>query len=144
MRLKNTGNFCVGQVPRTSHVAIRLKKHISDASVPRCHGLLQQAPPQVCSWLVLEGVLHVVCTRYLDTRTCFWTTLYVSPPFFSAGSSIPILEDCLLLLAAAVFYYYSYFVIFSSFSAKEYAPGPHGGRIRSNKRSSLLLYVKLK
>ena len=72
MRVKNGGSFWVGQVPQTSHP----KKHVSDASVPCCHGILQQAPPQVCSWLVVEGVLHEICTRYLDTRTCSWTTLY--------------------------------------------------------------------
>ena len=80
MRLNNSGNF--GQVPRTSHAATSPKRHVSDASVPRCHGRLQQAPPQVCSWLVVESILHVIRTRYLDTRTCSWTTLYASPPFF--------------------------------------------------------------
>ena len=82
MRLNNSGNCCVGQAPRTSHAATSPKKHVSDASVPRCHGCLQQAPPQVCSWLVVEGILHVIRTRYLDTRTCSWTTLYVFFPFF--------------------------------------------------------------
>ena len=107
MRLNNSGNFRVGQVPRTSHVMTRPKKHVSDASVPRCHGLLQQAPPPVCSWLVVEGILHVY-TRYLDTRTWSWTTLDVSPPF-SAGSFKQIVEDCSLLLAAAVFLLFRYF-----------------------------------
>ena len=46
-------------MPRTSHVATRPNKHVSDSSVPRCHGFLQQAPPQVCSWLVVERILHV-------------------------------------------------------------------------------------
>ena len=54
--------------------------------------------------------------------------------FFSAASK-QILEDCLLLLlAAAVFLLFRYF---SSFSAKVYAQGPHGGCIRSKKRGSL-------
>ena len=87
MRLKNSGSFCVGQVPRTSNVTTRPKNHARDASVPRCRGLLQQAPTPVCS-----------CCRMCraDTRSCSWTTLYSSfvlfffPPcflfFFSAGS----------------------------------------------------------
>ena len=108
MRLNNSGNFCVGQVPRTSHVATRPKKHVSDASVPRCHGLLQQAPPQVCSWLVVEGIFHVY-TRYLDTRTCSWTTRCTFLSLFSAGSSKQILDDCLLLLAAVIFLLFLYF-----------------------------------
>ena len=62
--MKNSGSFCVGQVPRTSHVATRPKKHVSDACVPRCRGLLQQPPPPVCSWLVVAGFLHVIRTRY--------------------------------------------------------------------------------
>ena len=89
-------------MPRTSHVATRPKKHVSDASVPRCRGLLQQALPPVCLWLVVEGVLGVIRTRYLDTRTCSWTMLYSFFFFFSASSSKQLLEDCLLLLAAAV------------------------------------------
>ena len=68
MRLKNSGSFCRGQVPRTSHVATRPKKHVRDASVPGCRGLLQQAPPQVCS----------CCRRCrADTRICSWTTCTV-------------------------------------------------------------------
>ena len=82
MRLNNSGIFCVGQVPRTSHAATSPKKHVSDASVPRCHDRLQRTLPQVCSWLVVEGILNVIRTRYLDNRTCSWTTLYVFSPFF--------------------------------------------------------------
>ena len=81
-RLTNSGNFCVRQVPRMSHVATRPKKHVSYESVPRCRGHLPHAPPQDCSWLVVEGILHVIRTRYLDTCTCSWTTLHVSPPSF--------------------------------------------------------------
>ena len=110
--MKNGGSCCVGQVPQTSHAVTRPKKHVSDASVTRCRGLLQQAPPPVCSRLVVDGVLDVIRTRYLYTRTCSSTTLYVQFFFFSAaaGSSQKILEDCLMLLVAAVFFYY--FVIF--------------------------------
>ena len=103
MRLKNSGNFCVGQVPRTSHVATMPKKHVSDVSVPRCHGLLQQAPPQFCLWLGIEGVLHVIRTRYQIFVPAPGPRCTFFSPFSSAGSSKQILEDCLLLLAAAVF-----------------------------------------
>ena len=130
MRLNNSGNFRVGQVPRTSHVMTRPKKHVSDASVPRCHGLLQQAPPPVCSWLVVEGILHVY-TRYLDARTCSWTTLYVIFPFGAGSSEQTILEDCLLLLAAAaVFLLFHYFSRF--FLRQSVCEGPHEGGCTSN------------
>ena len=36
----------------------------------------------LCSCLVVEGVLRVIRTRYLDTRTYSWTTLHVFPSFF--------------------------------------------------------------
>ena len=80
MRLDNSGKFCVGQMPRTSHVATRPKKHVSDASVPRCHGLLPQAPPQVCSWLVVQGILHVIRTRY--SYRLLDPTVRLFPPLF--------------------------------------------------------------
>ena len=135
--MNNSGNCCVGQAPRTSHAATSPKKHVSDASVPRCHGCLQQAPPQVCSWLVVEGILHVIRTRYLGTRTCSWTTLYGFPPFFRLvlpNKYSTIVCCCLLLL-----YFYHFVIFHVSFSAKVYAPEPHdGGCIRSKKRSSLL------
>ena len=98
MRLKNSGSFCVGQVPRTSHVATRPKNRVRDASVPRCRGLLQQAPPPVCS----------CCRRCrADTRICSWTTLYSFFPcvllfFFSAGTNKNTRGNSLLLLDPAV------------------------------------------
>ena len=59
--------FFVGQVPRTSHVTTRPKNLVRDASVPRCRGLWQQAPPPVCS----------CCRRCrADTRICSWTKLH--------------------------------------------------------------------
>ena len=113
----------------------RPKKHVSDASVPRCHGLSEQAPPPVCSLLVVEDVLDVIRTRYLDTRTCSWTTLHGFILFFgwffkqnTRGS----FACCLLL------YFYCFVIFRVSFSAKVYAPGPHGGCIISRKRASLL------
>ena len=63
-------------MPRTSHVATRPKKHVSDASVPRCHGLLQQAPPRVCSWLVVKGVLQVIRT-IISSKEAGQPTIYV-------------------------------------------------------------------
>ena len=108
---------------------------MSDASVPRCHGLSEQAPPPVCSLLVVEDVLDVIRTRYLDTRTCSWTTLHGFILFFgwffkqnTRGS----FACCLLL------YFYCFVIFRVSFSAKVYAPGPHGGCIISRKRVSLL------
>ena len=121
--MENSGNFCVGQVPRTSHVATRPKKHVSDASVPRCHGLFSAGP---ASSLFVVGCRRCPSCDTYQVPVCSWTTLY---SFFlfsaAAGSSNKILEDCLQLLAAAVFFHY--FVIFRfSFSAKVYALGPHG------------------
>ena len=108
---------------------------MSDASVPRCHGLSEQAPPPVCSLLVVEDVLDVIRTRYLDAHTCSWTTLY-SFFFFWAGSSKKVLDDCLLLLAAAVFFSTTskYVVIFRVSSSVKV----HGGCIIARKRGSLL------
>ena len=105
--------FCVGQVSRTSHDATRPKKHVRDASVPRCRGLLQQAPPSVCS----------CCRRHrADSRICSCTTLYSI--FFSFcffvifhGWFFKVLGISLLLFAPAVFLH---FVIFHvSFTAKQ-------------------------
>ena len=115
MRMKDSGNFCVGQVPRTSHVATRPKKHVSDASVSRCHGLLQQASPQVCSWLFVEGNLHVIRNRYLDTHTCSWTTRYFFGPLFLRlvlPNKYSRIVCCCLLLP---YFYYHVFRYFSRF-----------------------------
>ena len=140
MRL-NSGSYCVGQVPRMSHIATRPKKHVSDASVPRCYGLLQQAPPPVCSWLVVEGVLDVIRTRYLDAHTCSWTTLYSFFLFFgwffqknTRGLFAVVCSCCFFLLVL-------FFRV--SFSAKVYALGPHDGCIISRKRGSLQHKTKM-
>ena len=83
MRLKNSGSFCVGQVPRMSHVATRPKNHVRDASVPRCHGLLQQAPPPVC-WccrrcrsvvLILASAPGPRCTVFFPSVLMFFFRL---------------------------------------------------------------------
>ena len=70
MRLKNSGNFCVEQVPWTSHVATRPKNHVRDASVPRCRGLCSRTRLQCVR--VVEGVVLILasapgprCTVYL-------------------------------------------------------------------------------
>ena len=129
MRLNHSGKFCVGQVPRTSHVATRPKKHVSDASVPRCHGLLQQAPPQVCSWLVVEGILHVIRTRcsYLlldhTTRDSYLLLDHTVRFFPSFRLVLPNKYSrmdccCLLLLYLYYFGYFSRFFLRQSVCAR--------------------------
>ena len=78
MRLENICSFCVGQVPGTSHVATRPKTIVSDASVPRCRGLLQPAPPPVCSSLsCLLDVIRIPGTTVLTVASPL-----ISPPVF--------------------------------------------------------------
>ena len=79
----------------------------------------------------------MIHTRYLDTRTCSWITLYVFFSFFRLvlPSKYVRIACCCLLLPQ---YFYSFVIFRVSFSAKVYAPGPHGGCIISRKRVSLL------
>ena len=106
--------------------------HVRDASVPRCRGLSQQAPPPVCSR----------CRRH-RTRICSWTTLYsfflcIFILFCSDGSLNKSPGNCLLLLAPAVFLHFIIFHV--SFTAKVYAPGPHADCIVS-KGSGAAYYI---
>ena len=52
IRLKNSGSFASGRCRgRCTSRQDRRSTRVNDASVPRCRGLLQPAPPPVCSWL---------------------------------------------------------------------------------------------
>ena len=116
---KNSGSFCVGQVRRTSQFATRSKKHVSDASVPRCRGLLQQAPPPVCPLLVVEP-FDVVRTSY--TCTCPWTTLYcfISSCRLVLPKKYPKIVCCCLLLLYFFFLISLFFAFRSPPKCKRY------------------------
>ena len=110
IRLRNSGSFGVGQVPGTSHVATRPRKHTCD----RCRGLLQPAPPPVCSWLFKPSLMWYVyqVQRYFVIVSpvfppyLFFCRLVVN--FFSPGlySSK---ECCLLLLAVFLVFFFRSF-----------------------------------
>ena len=108
----------------------RRSTHVNDASVPRCRGLLQPAPPPVCSWLSTASLILYV---YQVQRYVFVASPVFVPLFFifvvgwffkkrKPGTRANNIVCCCLL-----YFYYLIFVLFRvSFSAKVYAPGPHG------------------
>ena len=136
MRLKNSGSFCVGQVPGKSHVATRPKKHTCERRIcPSLSGPFAAGP--ATSWfVVVQCVLDVIrITRYNGSSFSSFPPLLVGF-FLSAGSlkkntRYSSKSYCLLLLA--VFLLLN-FRSFSAFSAKVYAPGPHGDCIVSTKQ----------
>ena len=75
LRLKNSGSFCVGQVPGTSHVATR-PKHTCGRRI--CHSLSRPfaAGPASSVFVVVQSVADV--TRIPGTMV---VASPVSPPF---------------------------------------------------------------
>ena len=75
MRLKNSSSFCVGQVPGTSHVATRPKKHTCERRI--CLSLSRPfaAGPASSLFVVVQSVLDVISIP--------GTTVVASPVFFS-------------------------------------------------------------
>ena len=122
MILKKNGGFCVGQMPWTSHVTTRPKKHASDASVTRCRGLDQQAPPPVCSWW--QKVIRTTYLWYSHLLHAVFFLFFFLFLIFLAGSSRQHARgknDCLLLLETAVlllFHYFSRFILLQSVCAR--------------------------
>ena len=72
--MRNSGSFCVGQVPGTSHVATRAKKHTCERRI--CPSLSRPfaAGPASSLFVVVQSVLDV--TRIPGT------TVAASPVFF--------------------------------------------------------------
>ena len=64
IRLRNSGSFNLGQVPGTSHVSTRPKKHTCERrTCPSCRGLLQpalQPAPASNLFVVVQSVLDVI------------------------------------------------------------------------------------
>ena len=60
IRLRNSGSFCVGQVPRMSHVATRPKKHTCERCI--CPSLSRPfaAGPASSLFVVIQNVLDVI------------------------------------------------------------------------------------
>ena len=60
IRLKNSGSFCVGQAPGTSHVATRPKKHTCERRI--CPSLSRPfaAGPASSLFVVVQSVLDVI------------------------------------------------------------------------------------
>ena len=77
IRLGNGGSFCVGQVPGTSHVATRPKKHTCERRI--CPSLSRPfaAGPASSLFMVVQSVLEC------DTYTRYNGTTVVASPVFS-------------------------------------------------------------
>ena len=132
IRLRNSGSFFVGQVPGTSHVATRPKKHTCERRT--CPSLPPPFPagPASSLFVVIQSVLDVIRTPGTTVRRssfssspplsfCFFRRL-VHDKIYTRYSSK---QYCLPLRAIFLLSYI--FVLFRvSFSAKVYAPGPHG------------------
>ena len=87
IRLRNSGSFCVGQVPGTSHVATRPKKHTCERRI--CPSLSRPfaAGPASSLFVVVQSVLDVM--RIPGTtvrRSCFSSCFPLYFFFLSAGS----------------------------------------------------------
>ena len=86
IRLRNSGSFFVGQVPGTSHVATRPKKHTCERRI--CPSLSRPFAPGPASslFVVVQSVLDVI--RIPGTRVAASSPVF--PPhflfFLSAGS----------------------------------------------------------
>ena len=77
-KLKNSGSFCVGQVPGTSHVATRPKKHTCGRRM--CPSLSRPfaAGPASSLFVVVQSVLDVICIPGATVTTV------VAPPVLSS------------------------------------------------------------
>ena len=78
--------------------------------VPGCGGLLQQAQPPVCSWLVAEGVLDEIHTRYLilapaPGSRCAFVLCFLSFDWFFQQNT----RGLLAATSAALFLLFRYF-----------------------------------
>ena len=101
IRLKNSGSFCVGQVPGTSHVATRPKKHTCERRI--CPSLSRPfaAGPASRLFVVVQSVLDVI---RIPGTTVVLIASPVSPPyFFFVGwffKKNQVLEQIILFAAA--------------------------------------------
>ena len=125
MRLQNSGSFCIGQVPGTSHVATRPKKKTGERRI--CPSLSRPfaAGPASSLFVVVQSVLDVI---HIPGTTVVASPVFFPYFFFFVGwflkkKRCSRKKYCLLLLA--VFLLLN-FRSFSRFFAKVYAPGPHG------------------
>ena len=141
MRLNDSGNLM--RWAGAADVARR------DKTEEACERRICPSLSRLCAAGPASSLFVVGCRRY---PSCIYQVpgysylLLLGPhaarffPFFRLvlpNKYLRIVCCCLLLL------YFYYFVIFHvSFSAKEYAQGPHGGCIRSKKRGSLLYTSK--
>ena len=77
IRLRNSGSFCVGQVPGTSHVATRPKKHTCERRI--CPSLSRPfaAGPASSLFVVVQSVLDVI--RISGTRRSSFSSF---PPLY--------------------------------------------------------------
>ena len=107
----------------------RRSTRVNDASVPRCRGLLQPAPPPVCSWLSKASLMWYV---YPGTMVVAAFPV-ISPIFFVflvrwfLKKKKQVLEQIILFAGACcIFTFFSFYLFRVSFSAKVYESGPHG------------------
>ena len=86
IRLKNSGSFCVGQVPGTSLVATRPEKHTCERCI--CPSLSRPfaAGPASRLFVVVQSVLDVIRIPGTTDRGSSFSTSPPPPFFLSAGS----------------------------------------------------------
>ena len=75
IRLRNSGSFCVGQVPGTSHVATRPKKHTCERRICPSSSRPFAAGPASSLFMVVQSALDVIRIP--------GTTAAASPVFFA-------------------------------------------------------------
>ena len=75
MRLKNRGSFCVGQVPGTSHVATRPKKHTSERRIFPSLSRPFAAGPASSLFVVVQSVLDVIPIQFSPPIFCSFCRL---------------------------------------------------------------------
>ena len=120
MRLKNSGIFCVGQVPGTSHVATRPKKHTCERRICPTLSWPFSAGPASSLFAVVQSVLDVIRipgTRYNGSSSfCSFFPYFLF--FLSAGSlkKKEVLEEIILFAAACCIFTVNFSFFFAFFS----------------------------
>ena len=135
MRLRNSGSVCVGQVPGTSHIATRPKRHTCERRI--CPSLSRPfaAGPASSLFVVVQSVLECdTYTRYNGSSFSSFPPIFL---FFFVGWFFKkktgtrgnnIVCWCLL------YFFLIIFLFRVSFTAEVYATGPHGDCVVSTKQ----------
>ena len=137
--LRNSGSFCVGQVPRTSHVATRPKKDTCERLI--CPSLSRPfaAGPASSLFVVVQSVLDVIRipgTRYGSSFSSFFSLFFFFGGWFFQ-KEYQVLTQIILFAAACCIYTINFSFFFAFLSVPKCM---HPGRmvIALYQRSGLL------